>query len=320
MTIKIKGTGSALPKQIMTNRRIEELVETTDEWILERTGISQRHISTGETTVSLAAAACQNALENAQRTAADVELIIAATCSPEDMVPSVACRIQSELGAARAAAFDLNAACAGFLFGLHTAYAYIRAGVYKNALIVGTEVLSKLVDWDDRSTCILFGDGAGAVYAEADESGLIGFAQHADGSRGMALTCGTRDIQNPYHSQIVSSKYIAMDGKAIFQFAVRQIPKCIEEVLSAAHMTTDDIDLFVLHQANARIIESIAKRLHVETDRFPMNVRRVGNLSSASIPVLLDELNRQGRLKKGMRLLLSGFGAGLTYGACILIW
>lgn len=320
-TIKIKGTGSALPEKIMTNKMLEELIDTSDEWISERTGIRQRHISAGETVVTLAAKACERALENAGKTADQVDLILLATCSPESLIPCAACQVQDIIGADKAVAFDLNAACAGFLFGLNTAYAYISSGCYKNALIVGSEVLSKIVDWSDRSTCILFGDGAGAVYVEAaDEGGLLGFVQHANGKKGMTLTCGTYDLLNPYYQADQLSKYVWMDGREIFQFAVRQVPACVNEVLEKTQISVEDIDLFVLHQANARIIESIAKRLGVSLDKFPINVDRTGNMSSATIPVLLDELNRQGKLREGMRLVLSGFGAGLTYGACVLKW
>lgn len=320
-TIKIAGTGSALPAKVMTNKELEKLVETSDEWVSERTGIRQRYLSTGETVASLAADACKKALEQAGKNAEDVELILLATCSPETMIPSVACQVQALIGAERAVAIDLNAACAGFLFALNTAHAYISSGCYQNALVVGSEVLSKLVDWEDRSTCILFGDGAGAVYVEQSEgNGMLGFVQHSDGNKGKVLTCGTRDLYNPFYQQETYAKYIQMDGREIFQFAVRQIPNCIQELLGQINLTVDDVDWFLLHQANARIIESIAKRLKVDAAKVPTNVANVGNMSSASIPVLLDELNRQGRIEKGMKILLSGFGAGLTYGACVLEW
>lgn len=320
-TIKIMGTGSALPEKIMTNKMLEEYIETSDEWIRERTGICRRHLSTGETVATLAAKACERALESAGRRAEEVDLILLATCSPESLIPCAACQVQDMIGATGAVAFDLNAACAGFLFGLNTAYAYISSGCYKNALIVGSEVLSKIVDWEDRSTCILFGDGAGAVYVEAaNQGGFLGFVQHANGSKGMTLTCGTYDINNPYHQGEKLSKYVRMDGREIFQFAVRQVPMCIMETLEKTGLSVEDIDLFVLHQANARILEGIAKRLHAGPEKFPMNVDKTGNMSSATIPVLLDELHQAGRLKPGMKLVLSGFGAGLTLGACVVEW
>lgn len=321
MSIKIAGTGSALPERNVTNKELEELVETSDEWIRERTGIGSRHVSTGETVVSLAASACGRALEDAGKSAEEVELLLVATCSPEDVAPCTACQVQAKLGAVNAAAFDLNAACSGFLFALHTAWAYIEAGVYHNALIAGSEVLSKIVDWEDRGTCILFGDGAGAVYVERCESGgILGFVQHADGRRGPVLACGGRQLSNPYFSQEPMKNYIKMDGREVFAFAVRQVPTAIEEALEKAQIGAEDVELFVLHQANRRIIEGISKRLKADIGRFPMNLENVGNTSSAAIPLLLDDLNRQGRLKRGMKVVLSGFGAGLTCGACVMEW
>lgn len=323
MNMQIRGTGSALPKNRMTNEQIAQRVETSDEWIRERTGICERHVSTGETVASLAADACKKSLEHAGKSAEDVDLILVATCSPETALPCVACQVQDIIGASNAVAFDLNAACAGFLFALHTAYAYFASGVYRNALIVGSEVLSKIVDWEDRSTCILFGDGAGAVYVEAedteDATSNFQFVQHANGSKGMVLTCGTRDIVNPFYESEPMEKYVKMDGKEIFQFAVRQIPMCIEEVLTKAGISKEQVDFYFLHQANARIIEGISRRLKEDSSKFPMNVQMVGNMSSASIPVLLDECMQKGMLKKGQKIVLSGFGAGLTYGACVIM-
>lgn len=321
MSMKIIGTGSALPAKQVANEELTKLVDTSDEWIRERTGIGSRHISTGETAAALAADACKRALENAGREASEVELLLVATCSPELALPCTACQVQELLGAKNAVAFDLNAACAGFLFALNTAYAYISAGIYRNALIAGAEVLSKLIDWTDRGTCILFGDGAGAVMVEqCGKEGVLGFVQHSDGSRGNVLACGSRSLENPYFSQQDFKQYVQMDGREVFAFAVRQVPASIEEVLEKTGLSVEDVDLFVLHQANRRIIEGISKRLKADIAKFPVNLTRVGNMSSAAIPVLLDELNSQGRLISGMTLVLSGFGAGLTYGACCLKW
>lgn len=322
MNMHILGTGSALPSTVVTNDDLTKYMETSDEWIRERTGIGSRHLSTGETVASLAIEACNKALENAGKKAEDVELILVATCSPEMMLPCCACQVQAGIGASKAVAFDVNAACAGFLFSLNTAYSYLKSGMYKNALVVGAEVLSKIMDWEDRTTCILFGDGAGAVYVEAaeDEEDTYSFVQHSDGVKGMVLKCGTRDLNNPLYKGEEQSKFVWMDGREIFKFAVGQIPVCINEAMDKAGLTKDNIDLFILHQANKRIISSIAKRMELPEDRFPTNVERVGNMSSAAIPVLLDECNRNGQLKKGMRLVLSGFGAGLTFGASIISW
>ena len=335
MKMKITGTGSALPREVVTNTQLTEWMDTSDEWIRERTGIAERRLSTGETVASLAAEACRKALEQAGKTAEEVDMILLATCSPEYLLPCCACQVQQEIGAVNAVAFDINAACSGFLFGLTTANAYIQSGMYRNILVVGSEVLSKLMDWDDRSTCILFGDGAGAVLVEAVEdgesgqeesrSGMLGSVQRSDGSRGMVLQCRERRIANPLYQGKEESPepekfFVQMDGQAVYRFATRQVPACIREVLDKTGLSVEDIDMFVLHQANVRIIEAVAKRLGADIGKFPVNLDRVGNMSSATIPVLLDELNRAGRLHTGDKLVLSGFGAGLTYGACVLVW
>lgn len=321
MAVRIIGTGSALPQKEVSNEDLARLVETSDEWIRERTGIGSRHISTGESVVSLAAQACKNALENGEKTAAQIELLLVATSAPERGIPCAACQVQSILGAENAVAFDLNAACAGFLFALHTAWAYIEAGIYQNALVAGSEVLSKIIDWTDRGTCVLFGDGAGAVLLErGGQPGILGFVQRSDGTKGQVLQCDSRALKNPYIADAGYMPYIQMDGREVFAFAVRQVPVCIREVLERTGLACGDVDLYVLHQANRRIIEGISRRLNVNMEKFPMNLDRVGNMSSAAIPVLLDELHREGRLRRGMTLVLSGFGAGLTYGACALRW
>ena len=309
------------------------MVETSDEWIRERTGIAERHVSVGETVVTLASEAAHKALEQAGKTAEEIDLILVATCSPEQYLPCCACQVQAAVGAVNALAFDVNAACSGFLFALNTADAYLRTGLAKNALIIGSEVLSKLVDWTDRSSCILFGDGAGAVVVERCEAspGILGRALHSDGTGGGVLQCGARELTTPYARTSAAKTdqkqqtddrehYIQMDGQEVYRFATRRVPQCIEEALSDAGLAVPDIDLFVLHQANARIIDAVAKRLHADRDKFPTNLERVGNMSSASIPVLLDELHRQEKLHRGDRIVLAGFGAGLTIGACVITW
>lgn len=332
-TIRITGTGSALPGRIVTNKELEQMVETSDEWIRERTGIAERHVSVGETVVTLASEAAHKALEQAGKTAEEIDLILVATCSPEQYLPCCACQVQAAVGAVNALAFDVNAACSGFLFALNTADAYLRTGLAKNALIIGSEVLSKLVDWTDRGSCILFGDGAGAVVVERCEAspGILGRALHSDGTGGGVLQCGARELTTPYARTSAAKTdqkqqtddrehYIQMDGQEVYRFATRRVPQCIEEALADAGLAVPDIDLFVLHQANARIIDAVAKRLHADREKFPTNLERVGNLSSASIPVLLDELHRQGKLHRGDRIVLAGFGAGLTIGACVMTW
>ena len=309
------------------------MVETSDEWIRERTGIGERHVSVGETVVTLASEAACKALEQAGKRAEEIDLILVATCSPEQYLPCCACQVQAAIGAVNALAFDVNAACSGFLFALNTADAYLRTGLAENALVIGSEVLSKLVDWTDRGSCILFGDGAGAVVVERCEAspGILGRALHSDGTGGGVLQCGARELTTPYARTSAAKTdqkqqtddrehYIQMDGQEVYRFATRRVPQCIEEALADAGLAVPDIDLFVLHQANARIIDAVAKRLHADREKFPTNLERVGNLSSASIPVLLDELHRQGKLHRGDRIVLAGFGAGLTIGACVMTW
>ena len=332
-TIRITGTGSALPGRIVTNKELEQMVETSDEWIRERTGIGERHVSVGETVVTFASEAARKALEQAGKRAEEIDLILVATCSPEQYLPCCACQVQAAISAVNALAFDVNAACSGFLFALNTADAYLRTGLAENALVIGSEVLSKLVDWTDRGSCILFGDGAGAVVVErcGTTEGILGRALHSDGAGGGVLQCGARELTTPYAGTSAAKAdanpptddrehYIQMDGQEVYRFATRRVPQCIEEALSDAGLTVPDIDLFVLHQANARIIDAVAKRLHADREKFPTNLERVGNMSSASIPVLLDELHRQGRLHRGDRIVLAGFGAGLTIGACVMTW
>ena len=332
-TIRITGTGSALPGRIVTNKELEQMVETSDEWIRERTGIGERHVSVGETVVTLGSEAACKALEQAGKRAEEIDLILVATCSPEQYLPCCACQVQAAIGAVNALAFDVNAACSGFLFALNTADVYLRTGLAENALVIGSEVLSKLVDWTDRGSCILFGDGAGAVVVERCEAspGILGRALHSDGTGGGVLQCGARELTTPYARTSAAKTdqkqqtddrehYIQMDGQEVYRFATRRVPQCIEEALADAGLAVPDIDLFVLHQANARIIDAVAKRLHADREKFPTNLERVGNLSSASIPVLLDELHRQGKLHRGDRIVLAGFGAGLTIGACVMTW
>mgnify|MGYP002917629115 FL=1 len=309
------------------------MVETSDEWIRERTGIGERHVSVGETVVTLGSEAACKALEQAGKRAEEIDLILVATCSPEQYLPCCACQVQAAIGAVNALAFDVNAACSGFLFALNTADAYLRTGLAENALVIGSEVLSKLVDWTDRGSCILFGDGAGAVVVERCEAspGILGRALHSDGTGGGVLQCGARELTTPYARTSAAKTdqkqqtddrehYIQMDGQEVYRFATRRVPQCIEEALADAGLAVPDIDLFVLHQANARIIDAVAKRLHADREKFPTNLERVGNLSSASIPVLLYEQHRQGKLHRGDRIVLAGFGAGLTIGACVMTW
>lgn len=323
MAIRIIGTGSYLPKKVADNHFLSTIVDTDDEWIRQRTGIKERHLSNGkEGTTYMATHAAEAALENAGITADELDMIIVATVSADTYVPSTSCQVQGTIGAIRATCFDLNAACSGFLFAMNTAYAYIEMGMAKTILIIGAETLSREVDWSDRSSCILFGDGAGAAIMRQEEGkgGLIASVTGSDGSQGDVLTCKGRGIQNPFHQSKRKKDYLRMEGQAVFRFAVTMVPRCIKQILKKTGYDTEDIKFFVLHQANVRILELIAKRLKVDIDKFPMNLDHYGNTSSASIPILLDESNRNNLLEPGDKIVLSGFGGGLTWGAVLIEW
>ena len=304
----------------MTNDDLSKIVETNDEWIRSRTGIRERRIATEDGTSDMAARAAARAIEQAAILPEEIDLILLATSSPDSCFPNGACEVQAKLGAVNAACYDISAACTGFVFALSTAHAFISAGIYKTALVIGADVLSKLIDWTDRGTCVLFGDGAGAAVVRADETGILGLNMHSNGEKGGVLTCGSRSNGNFLLGRKPELGYMTMDGQEVFKFAVKKVPECMNEVLRETGYTTQDIDHFVIHQANFRIIESIAKRLKVDVDKFPANMERYGNTSGASVPILLDELNRKGQLKRGEKMILSGFGAGLTWGAILLEW
>lgn len=318
MAAKICATGSCLPRYQMPNEEWTAYVETNDSWIRERTGIESRHIAKEETCVSLAAGAAKKALESANIRADVIDLLLVSTISSEYVMPCAACEVQAAIGADRAVCFDLNAACSGFLLAYNTAVSGIEAGLYETALVIGSECMSHLISWNDRSTCILFGDGAGAVLLKASDRRRYLPVAHSDGRQKAALTMrsrhdGGRDFLDPVYD-------LQMDGQAVFKFAVRRVPEVIREVLEKNHLRSEDIRYFLLHQANRRIIEAVARRLGITVEKFPMNVAHCGNTSSASIPILLDELNHEGALHKGDRLVLAGFGAGLTWGATVLEW
>ncbi len=331
---KIRGTGSYVPGKVLDNNDLAKFLDTNDEWIRERTGIVRRHVVEEDTTVIMAAKAAERALENAQIAAEEIDLILLSTVSSNVILPSTACEVQKLIGAVNAVAFDLNAACSGFLFALNTAQAYIHAGMIQNALLIGAESLSNIMDWQDRGTAILFGDGAGAAVLCAEEGEIFPCVMHSDGAKGEALICDSRfrkekttsleiiagEEKMPGTAGFPEDTYVKMDGQEVFKFAVRQVPACIKELLTAIEKQPEDIDLFVLHQANLRIVEGVAKRLQIDIERFPMNLMEYGNTSSASIPILLDELNRNSKLKKGMKIVMAGFGAGLSWGAAYMEW
>ncbi|MGN0158857.1 MAG: beta-ketoacyl-ACP synthase III [Brotaphodocola sp.] len=320
MTSKIIGTGSYVPEQVVTNDDLANIVDTNDEWIRTRTGIGQRRIAQTEGTSHMAAEAARRALDQAGMDAEKLDMILVATSSPDNCFPACACEVQAVLGAAKAVAYDLSAACSGFIFALNTVQAFIQAGIYRNALVVGVDCLSKLTDWTDRGTCVLFGDGAGAAVVQAEDSGMIHMVMGSDGTRGSVLSCTARTPGNFLNGKVPELGYMYMNGQEVFKFAVKKVPECTMQVLEESGYTLDDVKYFVLHQANYRIVESVAKRLKQPLDKFPMNMERYGNTSGASIPLLLDELNREGRLQHGDKIVLAGFGAGLTWGAVLLEW
>ena len=284
MTTKIIGTGSYVPAQIVTNDDLSKIVETNDQWIRSRTGIGERRIATDDSTSDMAAKAAARAIEQAGIDPEEIDLIILATSSPDYCFPNGACEVQAKVGAVNAACFDISSACTGFVFALSTAHAYISSGLYKTALVIGADLLSKLVDWTDRSTCVLFGDGAGAAVVTAAENGIIGLNMHSNGAKGGVLTCGSRSTGNFLLGKKPELGYMTMEGQEVFKFAVKQVPECIKEVLEETGNTAEDIDQFIIHQANYRIIESIAKRLKVDLEKFPVNMEHYGNTSGAPIP------------------------------------
>ena len=314
MTGKICGTGSWVPDKVWDNNDLARMVETSDTWIRERTGVVQRHIAKeNEDTVTMAARAAQKALEDAGMKAEEIDLIIVATISPTEIMPCVACGVQEQIGAENATCFDLNGACTGSLLALNTAQAYLAQGIYRSALVIGAEKLSGLTDWTDRGTCILFGDGAGAAVLTAASTGLMAFDLGTSGRDGGSLTC-------PFGTEPEEVPYIHMAGRRVFQFAVRTVPETIRRVLAEASWEKDEVRYYFLHQANARILASVARTLQIPEEKIPMNIAYCGNTSAASIPILLDEWNRAGRISPGDKLVLAGFGAGLTWGAAALEW
>lgn len=324
--VKITGTGSFLPDKRVSNDDLSLIMDTSDEWIRTRTGISARHLAIEETTSQMALTASEKALSDAKAAPEELDLIIAGTVSADQVVPSLACNVQSGLGAEKAVAFDINAACSGFLFSLNTAWTYLEQGIYRKALVIGAETLSKIVNWEDRSTCVLFGDGAGAAVVEwmpdvpGQEQGVIVMEQGSCGSKGQVLACDDRPVNNPYVKNEVSLHYVTMDGQEVFKFAARTVPEAIMKAVEKAGLSLEEIDYFLLHQANLRIIEAVAKRLRQPSAKFPTNIQDCANTSAASVPILLDYVNRKGLLKPGDKIVLAGFGAGLTWGVTVICW
>ena len=321
----ITGTGSYMPETILTNDDFIRMVDTTDEWIKSRTGIEERRVADELTATSdIATKAALAAIENAGIKAEDIDLIMVATVTPDMAFPSTACIVQKNIGATKAAAFDLEAACSGFIYGLTIAEQFIKTGFYKNILVIGAETLSKITDYKDRNTCVLFGDGAGAaVVSEVEEEyGILSTYLGADGSGGHLLTQPAGGSRTPASLGTVTDKlhYIKMDGSEVFKFAVKIMGEAAETALEKCSLTKENIDYLIPHQANIRIIDAATRRLKMDPEKVYVNVEKYGNMSAASIAVALDEASRKGMLKDGSIIVLVGFGGGLTWGSAVLRW
>lgn len=318
---KILYTGKYVPEKVVTNNDLSQIVDTNDEWIVSRTGIGKRHVSLWENTSDIASKVAENIMSEGKINPLDIELIIVATVSPDYITPSAACLVQAKLNAKNAIAFDVNAACSGFVYALSIADKFIKSGVYKNALVIGSEILSKHVDWSDRSTCVLFGDGAGGVYIERSEekTGLLCEDIGSDGSKGMSLTGGFIPPTNAFNNIEKSEDiYLSMDGRAVFEFATRQIPKSILKLIEKSEININDIKCIIPHQANSRIVEVIAKKTKIPMDKFYLNMFNYGNTSSASIPIALAEMAEKSLIAKGDKFIITGFGGGLTWGSMLI--
>lgn len=320
--MKILGTGSYLPKCIITNDALSEMVETNDEWITSRTGIKTRHISDGETVSDMATEAAKCALLDADMDAEAIDMILLATMTGDEAMPTAACKVQKAIGAKNATCMDLSAACTGFVFALNTANAYLVCGMYKNILVIGADTVSKVVDWTDRGTCVLFGDGAGAVIVTADDTKRYLSVTGSDGEKGEVLSAGKIALQNflvPGEKTVSKEDYyMSMNGQEVFKFAVKKVPEAISKLVEKAQISFADIDYYLLHQANIRIIASVAKRLEIDEEKIPVNLQNYGNTSAASVAILLDEIRKQGKITEGTKIIIAGFGGGLTWGAAYI--
>lgn len=321
----IVGLGSYLPEKVLTNYDLEKMVDTSNEWIITRTGIEERRITDEHTfTSDLATEAAKKALEDAGMKAEELDLIILATVTPDMYTPATACIVQSNLGAMNAVAFDINAACSGFIYGLSIASQFIKTGFHKNALVIGAETLSKVVDWKDRNTCVLFGDGAGAAVLKAVEQpyGILATHVGTNGSLGNVLTIPSINLADEEIEKRISDnpRTIWMDGSEVFKFAVKIMGEATKAVLKDAGLTITDVNVIVPHQANIRIVDSAAKRLRFDHERIFTNLNKYGNMSAASIPVALDEAVKLGFIKKDDTIVMVGFGGGLTWGSAVMKW
>lgn len=322
---RIVGTGAYVPEAVLTSKDLEQRIDTTEEWIITRTGIRERRIAAdGECTSDMAAQAARRALEMAGVGAQDIDLIVVGTITGDYPWPATACLVQEKIGAKRAFAFDVSAACSGFVFALDAAVKQIQCGAVNKALVIGAEILSRIVDWEDRNTCVLFGDGAGAVVlsAEEGEHGVLSTHLHSDGSYWELLYQGGFGARHPASVQGLEQRlpFLKMQGNEVFKVAVRMLTEVAEEALSCNGMSSKDIDFFIPHQANRRILEAVAKRLHLADKQVFINVDHYGNTSGASIPLALDEVNRAGRLKSGDIILFDAFGGGFTWASALVRW
>ena len=324
--VKIAGLSTYVPPRTLTNADLEKMVETSDEWIRQRTGIRERHIvDPGVATSDLAKIAAEGAIAQAGLTPADISFIVVGTTTPDTIFPSTACLLQHKIGAPHAWGFDLGAACSGFLYALTTGMQMVASGAHDHALVVGADVMSSILDYQDRTTCVLFGDGAGAVVLSAAEEGdpsIIGYEHQIDGAGGPALCMPAGGSRMPASHETVDQRmhYVKQDGATVFKFAVRKTEEIARRVLERNHLTPDDIDLFVSHQANRRIIQSATEKLGVDEKKVIINIERFGNTTAATIPLALNDAVCQGRLKKGHLVLLASVGAGFTVGAVLLRW
>ncbi len=318
MYSRIIGTGSYLPEKILTNQDLESMVDTSDEWIRTRTGIEQRHIAAeGQMASDLALKASQNAIDAAGLQAKDIDLIIVATTTPDMIFPSTACILQNKLGTSRGPAFDIQAVCSGFIYALATADMFVSSGKARNALIVGTEVYSRIMDWNDRTTCVLFGDGAGAVVLARDQKpGILSSHLHADGNYNQVLSAPA----SIHSGKIQGTPFVTMEGSTVFKFAVKVLEEAVLEALQENQLQTSDIDWLIPHQANIRIITSTAKKLGIPEEKVVKTVSQHGNTSAASVPLALDQAVRDGRILPGQHIILEGVGGGFTWGSVLVRW
>lgn len=323
--VQIIGTGSYAPSNVMKNEDIAQFVDTSDEWISSRTGIKERRISIDENTTELSVKAAKEAIKSANISPEEIDLILVATATPDYFFPSTACIVQREIGAKKSTCFDLSAACTGFVYGINVATQFIRTGQNKTVLVIGSETLSRGIDWTDRGTCVLFGDGAGAAILtraeEGEEEGIISIYTGADGNGAEFLEYPALPFKNILIKKVEeNNSIISMQGGEVFKFAVKIIVECIEKVLEDSKYTIEDIKYIVPHQANIKIIEVAAKKLGIDKEKFFMNMNKYGNTSGASIPLALSEMDRADMINKGDKIIMVGFGGGLTYGAVLVNW